>query len=38
MRVGGRLVAQLKPVQVTRGYTLHAPGSVAMEFGNTSVL
>ena len=31
----GRLVGQLGPVRVTRGCTLHAHGSVLIEFGNT---
>ena len=29
---------QLRPVRITRGFTLHAEGSVLIEFGNTRVL
>ncbi len=28
----------LRPVRITRGYTMHAEGSVLIEFGNTKVL
>ena len=28
----------LRPVRITRGYTIHAEGSVLIEFGNTKVL
>ena len=37
-RPGGRLPDQLRPVRITRGYTIHAEGSVLIEFGNTRVL
>jgi len=30
--------AQLRPVRITRNYTIHAEGSVLIEFGNTKVL
>ena len=29
---------QLRPVRMTRRYTMHAEGSVLIEFGNTKVL
>jgi ribonuclease PH len=29
---------QLRPVRITRGYTMHAEGSVLIEFGHTKVL
>ncbi len=29
---------QLRPVRITRGYTIHAEGSVLIEFGHTKVL
>ena len=29
---------QLRPVRITRRYTMHAEGSVLIEFGNTKVL
>ncbi len=29
---------QIRPVRLTRGYTMHAEGSVLIEFGNTKVL
>ncbi|WP_137896576.1 ribonuclease PH [Ramlibacter sp. 2FC] len=29
---------ELRPVRITRGYTIHAEGSVLIEFGNTRVL
>ena len=38
VRSGGRAVHQLRPVRITRGYTIHAEGSVLIEFGNTKVL
>jgi ribonuclease PH len=38
MRPGGRKADQLRPVQLTRGYTRHAEGSVLVEFGETKVL
>ena len=37
-RVGARAVNQLRAVKITRGYTMHAEGSVLIEFGNTKVL
>jgi ribonuclease PH len=37
-RTGGRAVDQLRPIRITRGYTIHAEGSVLIEFGNTRVL
>jgi ribonuclease PH len=37
-RSGARAADQLRPVQITRGYTIHAEGSVLIEFGNTRVL
>jgi ribonuclease PH len=37
-RSGARAADQLRPVRVTRGYTVHAEGSVLIEFGNTKVL
>jgi ribonuclease PH len=37
-RPGGRAADQLRPVRMTRGYTIHAEGSVLVEFGNTKVL
>jgi ribonuclease PH len=37
-RSGGRAANQLRPVRITRGYTIHAEGSVLIEFGNTKVL
>ena len=33
-----RAADQLRPVRITRGYTIHAEGSVLIEFGNTKVL
>ena len=33
-----RSANQLRPTRVTRGYTIHAEGSVLIEFGNTKVL
>ena len=38
MRPSGRRPDQLRPVQITRGYTRHAEGSVLVEFGDTKVL
>jgi ribonuclease PH len=38
IRSGGRAADQLRPVRITRGYTMHAEGSVLVEFGNTKVL
>ena len=37
-RSGSRAADQLRPVRITRGYTIHAEGSVLIEFGNTKVL
>jgi ribonuclease PH len=37
-RSGNRAHDQLRPVRITRGYTIHAEGSVLIEFGNTRVL
>ena len=38
LRVGARAANQLRAVKITRGYTMHAEGSVLIEFGNTKVL
>ncbi len=38
IRSGARAADQLRPVRITRGYTIHAEGSVLIEFGNTRVL
>jgi len=37
-RSGARAANQLRPVRITRGYTVHAEGSVLIEFGATRVL
>jgi ribonuclease PH len=37
-RPGGRASDQLRPIRITRGFTIHAEGSVLIEFGNTKVL
>jgi ribonuclease PH len=37
-RSGTRAADQLRPVRITRSYTMHAEGSVLIEFGNTKVL
>jgi ribonuclease PH len=37
-RSGGRAADQLRPVRITRNFTIHAEGSVLIEFGNTRVL
>ena len=37
-RSGGRAADQLRQVRLTRGYTVHAEGSVLVEFGATKVL
>ena len=37
-RSGLRAANQLRPVRITRGYTIHAEGSVLVEFGHTRVL
>ena len=38
IRSGGRAADQLRPVRITRGFTIHAEGSVLIEFGHTRVL
>ncbi|MEJ2800912.1 ribonuclease PH [Comamonadaceae bacterium PP-2] len=38
IRTGQRAADQLRAVRITRGYTIHAEGSVLIEFGNTKVL
>jgi ribonuclease PH len=37
-RPGGRAADQLRPIRITRGFTIHAEGSVLIEFGHTRVL
>lgn len=37
-RPQGRAADQLRPVRITRGFTIHAEGSVLIEFGATRVL
>jgi ribonuclease PH len=37
-RTNGRAADQLRPVRITRGFTVHAEGSVLIEFGATRVL
>ena len=37
-RPGDRAADQLRPVRITRGFTIHAEGSVLIEFGQTRVL
>ncbi len=37
-RSGARAANELRPVRITRGYTIHAEGSVLIEFGATKVL
>ena len=37
-RPAGRAPDQLRPVRITRHFTIHAEGSVLVEFGNTKVL
>ena len=37
-RPRGRAADQLRPVRITRGFTVHAEGSVLIEFGDTRVL
>ncbi|MBC7601969.1 MAG: ribonuclease PH [Ramlibacter sp.] len=37
-RSGARQADQLRPIRITRGFTIHAEGSVLIEFGNTKVL
>jgi ribonuclease PH len=38
LRSRGRAPDQLRPVRITRGFTMHAEGSVLIEFGDTRVL
>ncbi|MBP9904106.1 MAG: ribonuclease PH [Rhodoferax sp.] len=38
MRTDNRARNALRPVRITRGYTIHAEGSVLIEFGQTRVL
>ncbi|MBL0420782.1 ribonuclease PH [Ramlibacter sp. AW1] len=38
IRSGQRAADQLRPVRLTRGFTIHAEGSVLVEFGQTRVL
>jgi ribonuclease PH len=38
IRSEGRAADQLRPVRITRNYTVHAEGSVLIEFGGTKVL
>lgn len=38
IRSGGRAADQLRPIRITRGFTIHAEGSVLIEFGQTRVL
>ena len=38
MRPSGRETDQMRNVTITRNYTMHAEGSVLVEFGNTKVL
>ena len=38
IRTGGRAADQLRSVRITRGFTIHAEGSVLIEFGQTRVL
>jgi ribonuclease PH len=38
LRSGARAAHDLRPVRITRAYTMHAEGSVLIEFGNTKVL
>ena len=38
MRPSGRAVDEMRHVTITRNYTMHAEGSVLIEFGNTRVL
>ena len=38
VRSQARAADQLRPVRITRGYTMHAEGSVLIEFGHTKVL
>ena len=38
VRADGRRADSLRPVRITRNFTMHAEGSVLVEFGNTKVL
>jgi ribonuclease PH len=38
MRPSSRTASQIRPVTITRNFTIHAEGSVLIEFGNTKVL
>jgi len=38
IRPGQRATDALRPVRITRGFTIHAEGSVLIEFGDTKVL
>ncbi len=38
MRPSGRTANQIRPVTITRNFTVHAEGSVLVEFGDTKVL
>ncbi|MFZ4288436.1 ribonuclease PH [Variovorax sp. HJSM1_2] len=38
VRNGSRAANQLRPVRITRAFTIHAEGSVLIEFGDTKVL
>lgn len=38
MRPSGRTPKQMRDVKITRNYTMHAEGSVLIEFGNTRVI
>lgn len=38
MRPSGRSRDQLRPINISRGYTKHAEGSVLVEFGDTKVI
>ena len=38
VRSSARAANELRPVRITRGYTMHAEGSVLIEFGATKVL
>jgi ribonuclease PH len=37
-RTGSRAADALRPIKITRGFTVHAEGSVLIEFGSTKVL
>lgn len=38
MRPSGRTASQIRPITITRNFTMHAEGSVLIEFGDTKVL